>query len=200
VPVTINHTFPDDDDPIFGPEFVVTAPIPKSSADEPEPETSAPNTETREAGVHRGARLRRGAVVTITSVVVGEEAMRRMIVGAVVIAGVALFGATAQAGRQPVVAKAPQTSALIKRVNVTAKEFKFTLSAKSAKRGVVIFKVTNAGALQHDFQIKGRKTRLLSHGQSATLRVSFVRKGSYPYTCTVAGHAAAGMKGVFTIT
>jgi uncharacterized cupredoxin-like copper-binding protein len=65
---------------------------------------------------------------------------------------------------------------------------------------VVTFRVTNVGAIQHDFEIKGRKTRLLSHGQSATLRVSFLRKGHYPYKCTVAGHAAAGMKGVFTIT
>ena len=64
----------------------------------------------------------------------------------------------------------------------------------------VTVKVTNVGALQHDFQIKGRKTRLLSHGKSATLRVTFLRKGTYPYKCTVAGHAAAGMKGVFTIT
>jgi uncharacterized cupredoxin-like copper-binding protein len=60
--------------------------------------------------------------------------------------------------------------------------------------------VTNVGAVQHDFEISGRKTRLLSHGQTATLRVTFLRKGHYPYKCTVDGHAAAGMKGVFTIT
>ena len=73
-------------------------------------------------------------------------------------------------------------------------------SVPGAKRGVVVLKVTNTGTIQHDFKIKGRKTRLLSHGQSATLRVTFLRKGHYPYQCTVAGHAAAGMKGVFTIT
>jgi len=110
------------------------------------------------------------------------------------------MGASAQAGSGPASVQAPQKAALIKTVKVTSKEFKFVLSAKSAKRGIVIFKVTNAGALQHDFQIKGRKTPLLSHGKSATLRISFLRKGSYPYKCTVAGHAAAGMKGVFTIT
>ena len=126
--------------------------------------------------------------------------MKRMIVGAVAVAVIAVFGATAQAGRAPAVATAPQHAALVKTVTVSAKEFKFTLSSKSAKRGVVIFKVTNAGSLQHDFQIKGRKTKLLSHGQSATLRVSFLRKGNYPYKCTVAGHAAAGMKGVFVIS
>src|SRR6476659_1668565 len=37
--------------------------------------------------------------------------------------------------------------------------------------------VTNVGALKHDFSIRGRKTRLLSHGQSDTLRITFLRKG-----------------------
>jgi uncharacterized cupredoxin-like copper-binding protein len=126
--------------------------------------------------------------------------MRRMLVGAVAAVGIAFLGATAQAGRQPTVARAPHNAALLAKVKVTAKEFKFILSTKKAKRGVVVFKVTNAGAIQHDFQIKGRKTRQLSHGQSATLRVTFLRKGTYPYKCTVDGHATAGMKGVFTIT
>ena len=73
------------------------------------------------------------------------------------------------------------------------------MSAKSAKRGIVVFKVTNIGALRHNFEING-KTKLLSHGESDTLRVTFLRKGTYPYKCTQPGHAAQGMKGVFTIT
>ena len=92
-----------------------------------------------------------------------------------------------------------QHRALRTQVNVAASEFKFVLSKKTGSRGVVVFKVTNVGAVQHDFQISGRKTKMLSHGQSATLRVTFLRKGTYSYKCTVAGHAAAGMKGVFTI-
>jgi uncharacterized cupredoxin-like copper-binding protein len=126
--------------------------------------------------------------------------MKRMMVGVVAVAAIGFYGATAQAGRAPAVANAPQKAALLKTVKVTAKDLSFTLSAKSAKRGVVVFKVTNAGALKHDFQIKGRKTKLLSHGQSNTLRVTFLKKGKYPYKCTVSGHAAAGMKGVFTIS
>jgi len=55
-------------------------------------------------------------------------------------------------------------------------------------------------AVQHDFSINGRKTKLLSHGQSDTLRVTFLRKGTYPYKCTVDSHSKLGMKGVFTIT
>ena len=29
--------------------------------------------------------------------------------------------------------------------------------------------------------------------------MNFAKAGSYPYLCTVPGHAAAGMKGTFTV-
>ena len=96
-------------------------------------------------------------------------------------------------------ATAHQTRALPSTINVTAKDISFTLSAKTAKSGIVIFKVKNTGQLMHDFQISGRKTKMLSPGQSDTLRVT-LRKGAYPYKCTVPGHAAAGMKGIFKVT
>jgi uncharacterized cupredoxin-like copper-binding protein len=119
---------------------------------------------------------------------------------AVVVAVAASASAAQSAARLPASARTAARMQLLARVNVVASEFKFVLSRKSAKRGVVIFKVTNAGAVQHDFEINGRKTPLLAHGKSNTLRVTFLRKGSYSYKCTVPGHAAAGMKGVFTIT
>jgi plastocyanin len=112
-------------------------------------------------------------------------------------ASVVALGIPAQA---PASASATHRAALVTKIKVTAKNFKFVLSKKTAKRGVVVFKVTNTGSVQHDFSIKGRKTRKLSHGQSATLRVTFLRKGHYPYKCTVDSHASLGMKGVFTIT
>jgi uncharacterized cupredoxin-like copper-binding protein len=120
--------------------------------------------------------------------------------GALATAAIAAAVGATQASAQPTGARNTHGTALLARVNVAASEFKFVLSAKTAKRGLVTFKVTNVGKIQHDFSIHGRKTRLLSHGQSATLRVTFLRKGHYTYTCTVPGHAAAGMKGVFTIT
>jgi uncharacterized cupredoxin-like copper-binding protein len=126
--------------------------------------------------------------------------MKRMMMAALATAAIAAATGTAQAVRQPATAHRTHGATLLARVNVAASEFKFVLSKKSAKRGVVVFRVTNVGAVKHDFKISGRKTRLLSHGQSATLRVTFLRKGHYSYECTVAGHAAAGMKGVFTIT
>lgn len=120
--------------------------------------------------------------------------MRRTAIGIVLAAVVVCAPATA--ARQ----QHPARTGLLAKVNVAASEFSFKLSAKSAKRGVVVFKVTNTGAIQHDFAINGRKTKLLGHGQTDTLRVTFLRKGAYPYKCTVPGHAAGGMKGVFTIT
>ena len=123
--------------------------------------------------------------------------MRALLIATAVV-GIAV--APAQASRYPAVTQHSGSTALIARVKVSASEFKFVLSAKTAKRGLVIYTVTNVGAIKHDFEIKGRKTKLLAHGQSATLRVTFLRKGHYPYLCTVPGHAALGMKGVFTIT
>jgi uncharacterized cupredoxin-like copper-binding protein len=107
-------------------------------------------------------------------------------------------------------------AAIIQNVTVTvtkAKEFKFKLSKSSLKRGIVSFKVTNGGNLPHDFKVcssnrgniqantcSGRSTPLISPGQSNTLRVTFLRKGTYQYMCSVPGHAAAGMKGLIKVS
>jgi uncharacterized cupredoxin-like copper-binding protein len=113
----------------------------------------------------------------------------------------ALFVATAFAGLtgSAQATRHPTQTALIKQVKVSASEFKFVLNTKTAKRGVVVFKVTNVGQLPHDFKISGRKTKLLQHGQSDTVRVTFLRKGHLGFLCTVSGHAAAGMKGVLVV-
>jgi uncharacterized cupredoxin-like copper-binding protein len=126
--------------------------------------------------------------------------MKRLLFVAAGVAATAVPVASAQVGLQPLKPESARSAALLASVNVGASEFKFVLSKKTARRGVVVFKVKNVGKINHDFEIKGRKTKLLSPGQSATLRVTFLRKGSYPYKCTVPGHAAAGMKGVFKIT
>jgi uncharacterized cupredoxin-like copper-binding protein len=87
-------------------------------------------------------------------------------------------------------------------VNVTAgkpAELRFTLSKKLAAKGVVTFRVTNRGSSEHDFKIAGKVTKRLKPGQTATLRVAFAKAGKFPYLCTLPGHAAAGMKGVFVV-
>ena len=77
-------------------------------------------------------------------------------------------------------------------------ELKITISKKTIGKGATTFKVTNKGALSHDFKISGRTTRMLSTGKSASLR-TVLKKGKYAFLCTVPGHAAAGMKGVLTV-
>ena len=86
-------------------------------------------------------------------------------------------------------------------VTVTAgkpAELRFTLSKKSVAKGAVTFKVTNKGVLEHDFKIAGKKTARLKPGKTATLKVT-LKPGKTPFLCTVAGHAAGGMKGTLTV-
>ena len=85
------------------------------------------------------------------------------------------------------------------RVTVVATDSKFTLSKRSVPSGAVIFTITNRGKLSHDFKIAGKKTPLLSPGHTATLRVTFSKKGRYPYLSTVSGQASHGMNGVFSV-
>jgi len=91
-------------------------------------------------------------------------------------------------------------------------EFGFKLSTKTVAHGAVTFTVTNAGAIPHTFRLcskptktaanacSGKGTALLSPGQKATLKVTIAAPGTYEYLCTVAGHAAGGMKGLLKVT
>jgi mono/diheme cytochrome c family protein/uncharacterized cupredoxin-like copper-binding protein len=91
-------------------------------------------------------------------------------------------------------------------------EFRFKLSKTGLiKPGVVVFKVTNKGAIPHSFKICARKaatdkankcvgkvTKVLKKGASATVTIK-LGKGTYEFLCTVPGHAAAGMKGLIGV-
>ena len=90
-------------------------------------------------------------------------------------------------------------------------EFNFTLSKTSVPLGTVTFTITNKGTIPHDFKLcsspkgglantcTGRVSALVSSGASTTLTIKFTKKGTYEYLCTVAGHAAAGMKGILRV-
>jgi len=85
-------------------------------------------------------------------------------------------------------------------IQVKGGEFFFRLSTKSiAKPGKATFAFTNIGHVAHDFKIDGKVTPLIQPGQTTKLAVTFTKAGSYPYLCTVPGHAEAGMKGTFTV-
>ena len=90
--------------------------------------------------------------------------------------------------------------AVTKTVHVKGGEFFFRLSTKSiARPGKVTFAFKNVGHVAHDFKINRKVTPLIAPGKTAKLVVTFRKKGKYTYLCTVPGHAAAGMKGVFTV-
>jgi uncharacterized cupredoxin-like copper-binding protein len=85
-------------------------------------------------------------------------------------------------------------------VQVKGGEFFYRLSTKSvANPRKVMFVFKNVGSVLHDFKIGGKQTPLIQPGKTANLAVTFKKKGKYAFMCTVPGHAAAGMKGVFTV-
>ena len=114
--------------------------------------------------------------------------IHRLAIAAVVLVSAALLALPALAR---------QDAAKATSIKVTAVDLKFNVPLKSARAGQVVFLVTNKGAVAHDFKIAGKKTPLIKPGKNASLKVT-LKKGKYPYICTVPGHAAAGMKGTFT--
>jgi plastocyanin len=89
------------------------------------------------------------------------------------------------------------------KITVKAKEFHFTLSRRSiAKPGAVKFIVKNVGKEAHNFvMLSGinKTTPLIQPHHSATLEVTFKKKGAYTYECSVGEHAEEGMIGKFVV-
>jgi mono/diheme cytochrome c family protein len=83
-------------------------------------------------------------------------------------------------------------------VNVTAKNYSFSLSTKSAATGTVTYSVRNSGKHDHNFQINGKKTAAIKPGKSAKLTVWFTKPGPFTYQSTLNADAKKGMKGTFT--
>lgn len=109
-----------------------------------------------------------------------------LIVAFSLVAAVAAFGGSAATTTVTVTAGKPG-------------EFNFTLSKKTIAKGTAVFKVTNKGAIKHDFKIAGKRTPSLATGKTSTLKVVFTKAGKYPYLCTLPGHAPAGMKGTLIV-
>jgi plastocyanin len=119
--------------------------------------------------------------------------------GLCVLAAALALPAGGAAGTPPTLR--PRTAALATTtIKVTTYNSSYHLSARTAPPGVVIFKVTNKAVFGHDFSINGHTTRVLKTGQSATLRVTFLKPGHYVYKDTMDHHAQWGDIGGFTIT
>lgn len=80
--------------------------------------------------------------------------------------------------------------------------FHFTLSKTKVPHGLVIFTIMNVdkAGLTHNFEISKKISRPVAWKKTFVERIVFPTAGKYPYQCTVAGHADAGMHGVLTVT
>ena len=84
-------------------------------------------------------------------------------------------------------------------VRVKATDFHYMLSVKSVHHGRVTFVLRNAGHASHNFAIAGHKSKTIAPGRTTRLTVT-LKRGRYPYKCTVDSHAELGMKGVLRVT
>ena len=94
---------------------------------------------------------------------------------------------------------AQTTHASTTTVRVTASDFRFALSRKTVPHGRVKFVIRNASPAQHDFAIAGHTSKTIGLDQTTTLIVT-LKRGRYPYRCTVDSHAELGMKGMLRVT
>ena len=90
-------------------------------------------------------------------------------------------------------------AATVKKVTVDMREFGFTVKPKTIAKGVVVFTVSNKGAIGHDFRIGGKKTPVIAAAASGRCASPSRRSGRFAYLCTLPSHAAAGMKGVLVV-
>lgn len=87
-------------------------------------------------------------------------------------------------------------------VAVTGTEFKFTASKRTLPvNKPIAFRFKNVGDEVHDFAFTRPKARtpFLTAGKSATLKVTFKKKGTYQAICTVGEHFLRGMKINFVV-
>src|SRR4029079_8498338 len=100
----------------------------------------------------------------------------------------------------PIGSAGSRATAAAKIVNVKAGDKGFVLTAKTAPAGAVTFVVKNTGKLSHDFKITTKKTPVINPGKTARLAITFKKAGAFPYSSTVKGDLARGLKGSFKVT
>jgi uncharacterized cupredoxin-like copper-binding protein len=99
------------------------------------------------------------------------------------------------------------SSAHDREIDVQAKEYSFALpSDLVVEKGEAIeFKLTNAGTMDHEFEVFGPDGKALGEvgptkpGKSGQVVLEFDDAGSYTYVCGLEDHEKRGMKGAFTV-
>ena len=90
------------------------------------------------------------------------------------------------------------------RIQVTAKEYFYTLSSRVAPPGAAVIEFVNYGEDPHDMRVQraggGRlyKTPVMQPGQYYDLRVDLVA-GHYELWCSIANHRQLGMQALLIV-
>jgi plastocyanin len=91
-------------------------------------------------------------------------------------------------------------------VGVGEREFRIYPYRTKTRPGTVRFNITNLGEDAHNLQVRGphgyrsRTTPDIGSGEGFSLTTHLRRVGRYTLICTKPGHAARGMKAIFTVS
>jgi plastocyanin len=87
-------------------------------------------------------------------------------------------------------------------VTVTATDFRFVFKPKvTYKHGVkYTFKLINKGDAAHNIDFQTVKaSKIIGHGKTTKITVTFKKKGKYQFICDVPRHAELGMSGTLVV-
>ena len=107
-----------------------------------------------------------------------------------------------QPGTSPAASAMPSSSAAINKITVLGTEYAFSPSTITVKVGQpvqITFK--NNGTFPHNLTIADLNvgTKTITPGQEDTITFTPTKAGSFPFICTVLGHADKGMKGTLIV-
>lgn len=94
------------------------------------------------------------------------------------------------------------TASNIKEIAIQGNDFNFTPSIITLNKGeTVTFVFTNNGAYPHNLNIPDLniQTKTIDPGQTDSVSFTPNTAGSFPFICTVPGHADKGMTGTITV-
>jgi plastocyanin len=85
------------------------------------------------------------------------------------------------------------------KITVMARDIKFDVNTIKAKAGPLEVTLVEDGALPHTFKIEGDDKELEVDGAERDSGEWDLEPGEYEFECTIAGHAAQGMKGKLVV-
>ncbi len=114
----------------------------------------------------------------------------------------ATSSATTNATSSGSTATSSAVGAGVKTFTVEGKNFSFSPSTMTVKKGDRVRIVFNNSGGRHDWVLDefNARTKVIESGQSETIEFVADKAGTFEYYCSVGNHRAMGMKGTLTVT